>query len=102
MSADEHASKQWVKTKEVATAYDVHPNTVLNLYRKGMIPGHRLGPRTLRFDLAEVGAARKHIRRDESVLEILNRILAEAPPLNDEQRSRITELLRLGIADETA
>jgi hypothetical protein len=38
----------------LAARLGIRPATVLEWYRKGRIPGRRLSPKVLRFDLADV------------------------------------------------
>jgi excisionase family DNA binding protein len=40
--------------KELAQRLRLHPDTARSLYRRGKIPGIKLGHRTLRFDYAQV------------------------------------------------
>lgn len=42
---------------EVAQKLKLHPNTARDLYRRHVIPGLKLGHRTLRFNYPEVLAA---------------------------------------------
>jgi excisionase family DNA binding protein len=42
--------------EEVATRLGRHPRTVLNLVKRGELRAVRLGPRTVRFDPADVQA----------------------------------------------
>lgn len=39
---------------ELAQRLRLHPDTARGLYRRGIIPGLKLGHRTLRFDYAQV------------------------------------------------
>lgn len=40
--------------KELGARLRVHPDTLRGMYRRGKIPGLKLGHRTLRFDFGEV------------------------------------------------
>jgi len=40
--------------KELAQRLRLHPDTARGLYRRGVIPGIKLGHRSLRFEYAEV------------------------------------------------
>ena len=42
---------------ELAARIGIKPATVIDWHRKGRIPGRKLSPKVLRFDLAEVLAA---------------------------------------------
>jgi hypothetical protein len=53
---DEHA---------VAEALGIRPRVVLELRRRGIIPGYKISRRTLRFDLDECVAALKSRSEDE-------------------------------------
>ena len=50
---------------QVAAALGMHPKTVLEVYRRGDLPGIKLGARTLRFhpdDVAAYVEARRVVR----------------------------------------
>jgi len=40
--------------RELAARLRLHPDTARGLYRRKVIPGIKIGPRTLRFDYAQV------------------------------------------------
>jgi excisionase family DNA binding protein len=48
---------QLITIDELAERLRIHPDTLRGLYRRGKIPGIKLGYRTLRFDYANVLAA---------------------------------------------
>lgn len=48
-----------VGSREVAKAFGVHARTIANWSRRGIIPGYRLSPRVVRFDMEEVREAIK-------------------------------------------
>jgi len=51
---------QLITIDELAERLRIHPDTLRGLYRRGVIPGIKLGYRTLRFDYASVlGALRR-------------------------------------------
>ena len=45
---------QLITIGELAERLRIHPDTLRGLYRRGKIPGIKLGHRTLRFDYAQV------------------------------------------------
>lgn len=49
--------RRWATTREVADHLGVHPNTILRWGAEGRIRRHRIGPRTVRYDLNEIDAA---------------------------------------------
>lgn len=48
------SGEQLLTLKELAQRLRLHPDTARSLYRRGKIPGIKLGHRTLRFDYAQV------------------------------------------------
>ncbi len=48
------ATQELLPLGELAERLRLHPSTVRNLYRTGVIPGLRIGHRTLRFSFPEV------------------------------------------------
>ena len=49
-----HASGDLLTLDELATRLQVHPDTARRLYKKDVLPGLKLGHRTLRFDYGAV------------------------------------------------
>lgn len=47
-------SGELLTLRELAQRLKLHPDTARSLYRRGKIPGLKLGHRTLRFDYAQV------------------------------------------------
>ncbi len=56
MTASPHP-ENWVDAQQVAQHFGVTLRTVRRWIKDGTIPAHRIGPKLLRFDLAEVDAA---------------------------------------------
>jgi excisionase family DNA binding protein len=94
---------------EAAEYYDVNPKTIRRWIKSGHITGIRIGPKLLRVDLDELDALPRDRRADdkdlpdakrdlaaETLAEHVARVIAQAPPLTDEQRTRIAALLRTG------
>lgn len=46
-------SSKWIPTKEAAALWGVHPKTIRRWVNKGKISGCKLGPRTMRVEIAE-------------------------------------------------
>ena len=57
MSATDNRPDELLTAAEMADRLKVKPGTILGWYRNGRIPGRKLSPKVLRFDLAEVVAA---------------------------------------------
>ena len=49
-----NTSGELITLTDLARRLKLHPNTARGLYRRGVIPGLKLGHRTLRFDFPEV------------------------------------------------
>jgi hypothetical protein len=73
--------------------------------REGFIPCYRLGKRSIRIPLSfleqlqrggNLEAAREQLHRGANVEAVIERLIDAAPPLTDDQRSRISALLRIG------
>lgn len=86
--------RRYLSTIEAAEYFGVHPQTIRNWLRKGKIKAHRSpGEHLYRFDLKELEAATAEVNSN-ALSAYVERILADAPPLSDEQRTRLAELLR--------
>ena len=70
-------------------------NLVRRAFREGKIPGYRIGA-TIRIPLSYIS----ELQQPASAIDaVIDRIVAQAPPLTDDQRNRISALLRMGKAD---
>jgi len=49
-----HATEELITIADLAARLKIHTTTARGLYRRGIIPGIKLGHRTLRFDYAAV------------------------------------------------
>jgi len=56
---------EMISASELGKLFRVKAPTILSWWRAGMIPGHQINRRTVRFDFEEVRAALEH-RRGES------------------------------------
>lgn len=54
------SGEELLTLKELAQRLRLHPDTARSLYRRGKIPGIKLGHRTLRFEYAQVLEALRH------------------------------------------
>jgi len=54
------ATDELITLSDLAHRLKIHPTTARGLYRRGVIPGVKLGHRTLRFDFSEVVDALRH------------------------------------------
>ncbi|KXF51067.1 hypothetical protein AXA44_15475 [Rhodococcus sp. SC4] len=72
----------------------VGERTLKRAVSDGSLRAYRVGPRLLRFDPADLDAWAVPVHPDaDAVEEHVRRVLAQAPPLTDEQRQRISALL---------
>jgi excisionase family DNA binding protein len=95
---------QSVSVHQLAKVLGVHNNTAYKLLTDGEIPSFRVGKRRLRVlvcDVQEFIAKRRDsaptnaaASEPDAVDAWVDRMLATAPPLTDEQRTRLAELLR--------
>ena len=85
-----------LKLQQVADRLDVHINTVRGWVASGVLPAHRLGPRAIRVRSEDLAHVTRPIAGVSAVdfAEQIERLVAQAPPLSDEQRRRLTTLLR--------
>jgi hypothetical protein len=61
-------SHVWVPAETVGAAVGMKAGTILCWWRKGRIPGRKLGPKTVRFNLADVLAALRETAPNESTV----------------------------------
>lgn len=98
----EHTQRRLASIREAAEHHGVHHNTIRRRIADGTLTAYRFGPRIVRVDLDELAEAfhPAHDRdaRGEEVAQHVARVIADAPPLTDEQRERIASLLRAGGA----
>ena len=59
-----------------------------------MLPAHRLGPKTVRINIADLEALKRPVSRNEAMAEHVRKTLESAPTLSDEQLVRIADILR--------
>lgn len=106
------SQRRLVPIRAAAAKYGIHTNTIRRRIADGTIRAYRFGPRVVRVDLDELDAAfgpaaepngveapsAPQRNRAEMLAEHVARVVAQAPPLTDEQRERIAALLRAGGA----
>lgn len=92
--------RRYATTAEAAAYIGVTPRTVRQMIADKRIAAYRNGSRIIRIDLDELDAAMTRIggeveepARKSTATEYIEKLLAEAPPLTDEQRVRLAELL---------
>ena len=54
------ATSELLTIDELSKKLKLHPTTTRGLYRRGIIPGVKIGHRTLRFDYQDVVASLKY------------------------------------------
>lgn len=94
-------ARRYVKSHEAAAYIGVTPRTIRKMVADGRITAYRNGSRILRVDLNELDAAMTRVRRPQPAAETLEtraaeyirKLLDQAPPLTDDQRTRLAELL---------
>lgn len=90
--------RELLSIRDVCDRYGLSEKTVRRKIKAGLLDAYRCGPRLLKLDAAEVEAALMHpVASDANDIEAaITRIVAAAPPLTADQRSRISTLLRTG------
>jgi len=63
------SSEELLTLVEISQRLRLHPDTTRGLYRRGKIPGIKIGHRTLRFDYSQVVEALRRAN-DPAVAEI--------------------------------
>jgi excisionase family DNA binding protein len=90
--------RELLSIRDVCDRYGLSEKTVRRKIKAGLLDAYRCGPRLLKLDAAEVETALMHpVASDANDIEAaITRIVAAAPPLTADQRSRISALLRTG------
>jgi excisionase family DNA binding protein len=90
------ASDEWLTQQQVAAALKVTVPTVRSKIDRGELPAYRFGPRVVRVRRSDVEKLLTPIPVHPKLQAAIQKSLDEAPPLTDEQRTRIAALLRTG------
>lgn len=92
------ANTQWLTVNEAAAHIGVNPKTIYRAIESGSLVASVVGTRNLRIRLSDLEGAfmRPANTSAPEVTDHVARVLAQAPPLTDAQRDRITSLLRTG------
>lgn len=88
---------QQIPLAKIAANEGIPVDTLRRWVREGRIQATRIGPRKLYLDPAEVAKLKTPVGAAPVALtpaSYIEKVLAEAPPLTDEQCSRLAELLR--------
>jgi excisionase family DNA binding protein len=94
--------KNPVAVRDVSLQYGVSEQTVRRKIKKGELFAYRCGPRLIKLDADQVEAAMlrpatpaaTNVEAADRAAAYIEKLLAEAPELTDEQRSKLAELLR--------
>ena len=89
-------SRTYVGIPEAATYLDVDHKTVRRLISGGELPAYRLGNRVIKVKISDLESVLTPIgdTAEDRINSYIKKVLAGAPPLSDEQRTRLAELLR--------
>jgi excisionase family DNA binding protein len=87
-----------ISIREVCDQYGLSDKTVRRKIKTGELDAYRCGPRLIKLDPDQVDATLlTPVTATGSAVEAaIERIVAAATPLSDEQRNRIAALLRTG------
>jgi excisionase family DNA binding protein len=91
---------KFISIREVCDEYGLSDKTVRRKIKTGELDAYRCGPRLIKLDPDQVHAQLlKPVTATERAVDAaIERIVAAAPPLTDDQRNRIAALLRTGVA----
>lgn len=82
--------------REAAAILRVAPETVRRRVRDGSLPACRLGTRSIRIRTTDVRGFATPAPAPEALEARIAQLIADAPPLTDDQCSRIAMLVRRG------
>jgi excisionase family DNA binding protein len=90
--------RELLSIRDVCDRYGLSEKTVRRKVKAGLLDAYRCGPRLLKLDADEVEAALMRPAADgaDDIEAAIARIISAAPPLTDDQRNRISALLRTG------
>jgi excisionase family DNA binding protein len=87
-----------VDISAAATELGCSKKFIRDRIKDGALNAHRIaGSRLIRIDRADLDALKQPVAQSQpsqAVEEYIEKLLAEAPPLSDDQLSRLAELLR--------
>lgn len=85
----------WLTVKQAAERRGVHPRTIRSWIERGHLRAERVGPRLVRINAEDLDRMGAPVLDPAARLEeYVRRIVEEAPPLTDEQKQQIADLLR--------
>lgn len=84
-----------VTIRDVCDRYGLSDKTVRRKIKSGQLTAYKVGERKIVLDANQVEAALMRPANDgNDTASYIAKVLVEAPPLSDEQRCRLAELLR--------
>jgi excisionase family DNA binding protein len=89
------AADELITQQQVANVLKVTVATVRSMIDRGELRAYRVGPRAVRIRRSDLKSILSPIEAT-SLAEHVKRVVAQAPPLTDEQRDRIAAILRGG------
>lgn len=90
------AKTDLLTVSEAAEILRVAPETVRRRVRDGSLPACRLGTRSIRIRSTDVQGLATPAAAPDALEARIARLIADAPPLTDDQCSRIAMLVRRG------
>jgi excisionase family DNA binding protein len=84
-----------ITIRDVCDRYGLSDKTIRRKIKTGQLTAYRVGERLIKLDANQVEAALlRPAGVTNNIESYVAEVLAEAPPLTDEQRCRLAELLR--------
>jgi excisionase family DNA binding protein len=88
-----------VSLSEASIQTNIPTRTLRRHIKEGRLPAVRVGPKVMKVDIEDVKALIQPVGAEADTLESrVKALVAQAPPLTDEQRDRIAGLFRAGAA----
>jgi excisionase family DNA binding protein len=87
-----------VSIREISDDYGLSDKTIRRKIKSGELIAYRVGSRLLKLDAEQVEAALLRPTNNDSIAPPVEKMVADWPPLTDEQIDRIAALLRVGSA----
>jgi excisionase family DNA binding protein len=85
-----------VSIREISDDYGLSDKTIRRKIKSGELSAYRVGSRLLKLDAEQVEAALLRPMNNDGIAAPVEKMVADWPPLTDEQIDRIAALLRVG------
>lgn len=91
-------SDEFITQQQAARIIQVNVRTIRAMIEREELPAYRLGNRVVRIRRSDLDRVLTPMGRSttEHIQDAVRKVIAAAPTMSDEQRSRITSLLQAG------